>query len=126
MVALGLALSAVAFAGFLIAQQASGGFKSAKAVIAAYEARRSGDAALIFIGSHQYSPAFYSHGKAEQLNSVADLNERLKGDQTARPGHGAAFVALQGGQSRELTRELQEGLHFEGRFGAYELFSLRR
>ena len=126
LISCGLALTAVVFTGFLIAQQLSGGFKSAKAVVAAYEARKSGDAALIVVGTHLYSPAFYSRGKAEQLKRVADLGERLRPDGPAHSDHGAAFVALQGGQSRDLTRDVQQSLHFEGRFGAYELFSVRR
>ena len=126
LISCGLALTAVVFTGFLITEQLSGGFKSAKAVVAAYEARKGSDAALIFVGTHLYSPAFYSRGKAEQLKSVADLGERLRPDGPAHSDRGAAFVALQGGQSRELTRDVQQSLYFEGRFGAYELFSVRR
>ena len=81
---------------------------------AAYEARSSGDDAPIFVGEHPYSPAFYSRGKAEQLNDMAKLAERLRSNDASNYGRGKVFVALRDRQDRELPRELREGRTFKG------------
>ena len=91
---------------------------------AAYEARSSGDDALVFVGEHSYSPVFYSRGKAEQLNDMAELAERLRSIDASNSGRGKVFVALRDRQDRELPRELRERLHFQGRFDVYELYEL--
>ena len=126
LVAAGLVFTAVAFTSVLVAQQVTGDFKSAKAVVEAFEARKSGDDALLFVGGHRYSPAFYGRGKAEQLDGIAELAERMRGNGASSSGRGKVFVALRDRQDHELPPELRDRLHFQGRFDTYELFYLRR
>ena len=125
LVAAALVFAVAAFTGMLVTQRVTGSFNSAKAVVAAYEARRSADDALLFVGRHRYSPAFYSRGKAEQLDDTAELAERLRSTDASNAGRGKVFVAVRDGQDRELPAELRGSLHFQGRFGTYELFILQ-
>ena len=123
-VAAGLVVVTVGFAGILVNKQVTDGFTSAKAVVAAFDARKSGDDVLIFVGGHLYSPAFYSRGKAERLDATTELGERIRTHDSQRLGRGTVFVALKVQQGRELPSELRDTLRFRGRFGAYELFSV--
>ena len=121
----GLLVLAASFVGMLITQQLTDGFKSAKAVVAAYEARKIGSATLLVVGGHRYSPAFYSLGKAEQLADMPTLAARLRRDSAGGNDHIEVFVALRDQQDRELPSDLRERLQFQGRFGSYELFFMR-
>ena len=125
LVVVGLILLAVSFGGLLMTEQLTSTFKSAKAVVAAYESRKSGSSALLFVGDHRYSPAFYSRGKAEQLSDVSALTERLRRKGAIGGDSSEVFIALRNRQDRELPAELRERLKSEGRFENYELFSLR-
>jgi len=125
-VAAGILILSLSFIGMLITEQLTGAFKSAKAVVAAYETRNSGNAALLFVGSHRYSPAFYSRGKAEQLSDVPALTERLRRQGAIGGNSSEVFIALRDRQHRELPSDLRERLKLQGRFGNYELFSMQR
>ena len=88
--------------------------KTAKGLVAAYEARRSGHEKLIFLGKRPFSGAFYSSGKAEQVPDADRLAKRLR--------HEAAFVALTPSDAQQLPTDLQRTLTRVGRYGSLELF----
>lgn len=94
----------------------AGGFdaKTAKGLVVAYEARRSGNEKLIFLGKRPYSGAFYSSGKAELVPDADRLAKRLR--------HEAAFVALKPSDAQQLPTDLQRTLTRVGRYGSLELF----
>lgn len=112
----GLMVTLLLFLGAMMFFATSGRFdaKTAKGLVAAYEARRSGNEKLIFLGTRPYSGAFYSGGKAEQVPDADHLAKRLC--------HEAAFVALNPGDWRRLPADLQRTLTRVGRYGSLELF----
>lgn len=124
LVAAGLVVVTVGFGAKLVYEQVTDGFNSAKAVVAAFDVRKSGDDVLIFVGGHLYSPAFYSRGKAERLDATTELRERIRLHTSAPSSRGTVFVALKVEQERELPSGMLDTLRFRGRFGGYVLFSV--
>lgn len=88
LLAAGLAASFVVTAAAAIAFHLSGeaGQRSAKALLAEYEARRSASEPLVFLHRRPFSGAFYSGGKAELASDERQLARRLE--------NGPAFVAI--------------------------------
>lgn len=125
-VSLGVLLTCGLFAGFIGFQDVIGGYKSAKAVVKAAEARHAFDEQLVFIGRHQFSASFYTRGQAQQLERIEDLSQRLSPWRAGGPHHTPRFVALHDKQWQELPHETREKLQLEGRFGHYDLYSVHQ
>lgn len=119
----GLLLSIVSFGATLAYMQLENGFRSAKLVISAVQARQADLGALVFVGHGIYSPAFYSHGKAHQLQRLDQLGPEL--DAGARAQKAPRFVALYGAQWTQLPPQVQQQLHPEGHFGSYDLYTVQ-
>lgn len=87
--------------------------KSAKELIAAYQARRSGGEALVYLGKPPHSAAFYSFGKVEWVADPAQLARRLD--------RAPAFVAVAAGRSPGLP--LLARLRHVRQYGRFDLFA---
>jgi len=86
---------------------------TARALVAAYETRRSGSAQpLLYVGHRPFSAAFYSAGQAQELAGLDELPRHL--------GPAGAFVALPAGQAALLPQAQRLG-----RFGTDELLMLQ-
>lgn len=115
-VAGGVIVTALAMSAVIGSQHRAFGWKTAKPVVLAYQARKANEEPLIFVNKRPYSASFYSGGKAEQVSNMAELAQRLK--------HRRAFIALTREQRQELPAALRSRLNEEGRFGNYGLFSV--
>lgn len=87
--------------------------KSAKALVAAWQAKASSDEPLVFIGLRLHSAAFYSGGRAELQPSYVAAKIALAG----RP----AFLAIDDESS--ILEASREG-RYVGRFGRYHLYEV--
>jgi 4-amino-4-deoxy-L-arabinose transferase-like glycosyltransferase len=112
----GLALTVAGTLAFCL-QLAHGGaleLKSAKALVAAWQAHGGAQEPLVFVGGRQHSASFYSRGRALLAPDAAAALALLD----HRPG----FVAISPAQAAALApAAVQRSL---GRFGAYELLEL--
>lgn len=105
---------------FVIAGFHLGGWtelKSAKALVADYESRRSATDALLFYRKQPLSGAFYSEGRAETVLESADLQARLEQSPT--------FVAIREKHLIRLPDSLPLCLEPVSRRGEYRLYRSR-
>jgi hypothetical protein len=119
LLATGLAASFALMAGAVIGLDLSGKAqaRSAKALVAEYEARRTGSEPLIFLHRRPFSAAFYSGGKAELATDERQLARRLE--------NGRAFVAIPREALPGLPAELGRKLLPVIDKGAFRLFAVR-
>lgn len=115
-VAGGVIVMALAMSMVIGTQHMAASWKTAEPVVVAYQARKADREPLIFVDKRPYSASFYSRGKAEKVNNMAELEQRLR--------HRRAFIALKREQRQDLPAELQSRLNEEGHFGNYGLFSV--
>ena len=94
LVSLGLLVTAALFVGVTTKRAADDRVKSAKEVIAAFEAQRQAGDELLFVGHRQFSVAFYGHGRYKPLSDFEALANRLDPSAALSPGGGRRFVAL--------------------------------
>lgn len=94
LVALGLLVTAALFVGVTAMRTANDGVKSARDVIAAFEAQRQTGDELLFVGHRQFSVAFYGHGRYKPLPDFYALANRLDASEASSQGGGRHFVAL--------------------------------
>ncbi|GAO22071.1 hypothetical protein ALISP_1891 [Alicycliphilus sp. B1] len=85
--------------------------KSAKSLVAFWQAHGGGSAPLIFIGSRLHSASFYSDGQARLESTASAARSSL--------GGGRGFLAIEHGEVG--VQDNREG-RFVGRFGRYDLF----
>lgn len=118
LVASGLFISLAGWVIFAVNLEASGRTdqRSAKALVAAYEAHRRSAEPLIYVGVRPHSAAFYSAGRAKRAESAAQLSTLL-------PPEGA-FVAIWSEEA--ATLRIVPGVRADtiGRFGGHELVRL--
>ena len=117
LLATGLAASLAVLAAAAIGYELSGkaGLRSAKALVAVYEARRTGSEPLIFLRRRPFSGAFYSGGKAEIATDERQLALRLE--------NAPAFVAIPREALPGLPAELARKLVPVIDKGAFRLFA---
>jgi len=118
LVAAGLGVSAIALAGILVSRDLNGEHKSARAVVAAFEARRAPGDVLLFVGRNQFSASFYTHGQARPLEDFQALQALI-----AQPpaGPGLRYLALRRWDDRQPDAALRARLRSLGNFQGYEL-----
>jgi 4-amino-4-deoxy-L-arabinose transferase-like glycosyltransferase len=118
----GLLVTILGFGGLLTFMKINEGFRSAKLVVNAVERTHTDVASLAFLGRGIYSPSFYSAGRAMHYAAAADLANAF--DHNAKAATMPVFVALFGSQWKELTGQVQQHLHPEGRYGIYDLYKV--
>ncbi|MFZ4650307.1 MAG: ArnT family glycosyltransferase [Rubrivivax sp.] len=118
LVAAGLAMSVLALVGILGSLELRGESKSARAVVAAFEARRAPGDVLLFVGRNQFSASFYTRGQARPLDDFQALQAVI-----AQPaaGPGVRYVALRRWDDRQPDAALRARLRSLGNFQGYEL-----
>jgi 4-amino-4-deoxy-L-arabinose transferase-like glycosyltransferase len=126
LVALGLALTALLFVGATAKRVLEGEVKSAKAVIAAFEARRSAADELVFVGTNQFSVAFYGHGRYRPLPDFSALEARLQAEGVATAAGGGRYVAIRRWSDEQPPAALRARLQPEGTYQGYELLRVLR
>ncbi len=115
LVAFGVVVMAALIAAFFLNQQRLDSWKTAKTAVAAYELRKTGAQALLFMGDLPYSASFYTQGKARAVADNAELAKRVK--------QGGVFVALNPDQVRELPPDLAGVLRLQATSGAFNLYA---
>lgn len=112
----GLALSALLFAGFVgsLNMKQAEDLRTTKHLVEHYAALNTGHSALVFYPERPYSAAFYSKGRAEHISQPSDLLTRL----TAPP----LFLAVKTKAVATLPPEVQAHLQFLARHRDYALF----
>jgi len=88
--------------------------KSTKALISDFQSCRSSGEALVFIDKVPYSGSFYSRGKAEHVDDIAELAQRIK--------HETVFVAILTNSVQNMPTSLMEDLTPISRRGRFDLF----
>ncbi|MCG6876277.1 MAG: glycosyltransferase family 39 protein [Betaproteobacteria bacterium] len=116
----GVTFPLVVTTAFLVALPISrlGELKSAKALIADYDSHRKRNEALIFLGNRPFSGEFYSHGRAEEVSSAAQLASRLE--------QAPAFVAIKAAEIGGLPARLKGMLKPVSKRGNLVLFLAER
>ena len=111
----GLSISLASWTAFAVYLEASGlaERRSAKALVAAYEAQRTGDDLLVYVGVRPHSAAFYSAGRARRAENAAELAKQLPPD--------GSFVAIRSEEAQTLSALAGVRTKTIGRFGAHEL-----
>ena len=117
-VSAGVVLMALLIGSYLVNEQVSNNWKTAKMAVLEYRVRNTDNRPLLFVGDLPNSAAFYSQGKAKLVASDTALARRL--DSVAE---GRLFVAFNPAQLRVLPAELKSRLHFEAQSGPYTLYS---
>lgn len=115
-VASGMIITALGMSIAIVSLHKPNNPNTAKSLVEAYHARKTGKEPLIFLETRPYSASFYSHGEAKQVSDMVELKKRLE--------HVRAFVALKEKQQQDLPFEVQSKLNSEGRYGSYELYSV--
>ncbi len=117
---LGMTITALSFAGVLVGLNGSDRlpYKSAKALIAAYESVRKGTEPLVIVGGRRlYSAAFYSAGTAERVADTDQLVTRLM--------QGPVVVAIENEQIKQLPEAVRRTLKPVGQYGKFVLLILK-
>lgn len=121
---LGVLLTATLLVGASVRLVADGRVKSARDVIAAFEARRLAADELLFVGGRQFSVAFYGQGRYRPLPDFEALARRL--DAASRPHGGRRFVALRRWGGVQAPPALQARLQPVGVYQGYVLLEVVR
>jgi hypothetical protein len=120
-VALGLALTAILFVGATGHRMIESRVKSAKAVIAVFEARRTGIDELVFVGANQFSAAFYGRGRYRVLPDFDALQAMLRTEEAESPEGGQLYVAIRRWVGEQPPPAIAIQLRHEGSYQGYEL-----
>ena len=110
----GLLTIALLVGGYMLREEHNDSWKTAKTVVAQYQARNTEGLPLLFVSDRPYSASFYTLGKAQRVAEFDALAKRL--DQ------GDAFVALTKPQVSVLPPELQARLKLLMQSGAFDLY----
>jgi 4-amino-4-deoxy-L-arabinose transferase-like glycosyltransferase len=113
---LGLILSAMLFAGFVVSLnlKQTEDWHTTQRLVAYYDTLNTQQRALIFYPERPYSAAFYSRGRAEQITQVSTLLTRLAGQ--------PAFLAVETTAVATLPAAVRAHLQWQGQHGDYTLF----
>jgi 4-amino-4-deoxy-L-arabinose transferase-like glycosyltransferase len=126
-VAAGVLLTCAAMVGTVGVREFLGTHKSARDVVAALRASRGGVDGVLWVGSRQFSAAFYTRGNAPEVPDFAALKERLRRERTGRAARATTrFVAVPTWHGDPMPEEVAVLLDPQGRYGAYRLYAVRR
>ena len=122
----GLILTALLFVGATAKRVLEGEVKSARDVIAAFQAQRQAGDELLFVGSNQFSVAFYGRGRYQPLVDFPALAARLDAAAPSPTPGGRRFVAIRRWSDDQPPLALRERLDRVGLHQGYELLVVRR
>ena len=123
LLAIGLWMTTLGLVGVLTSAHLTQQFNSARAVVDHFHEYAVPDDRLLVVDRYPFSGAFYTRGRAPNVDSVAALEQRL---QEAKPPAGPQFVALSSGFWDRLPPELLAQLELRGQFDNYRLYAVRR
>ena len=120
-VAVGLLVTAALFVGATAKRVLGGEVKSARDVIAAFEAQRQPGDELLFVGPNQFSVAFYGHGRYRPLADFGALATRLDAPAGPQAAPGRRYVAIRRWSDEQPPPDLRARLQRVGLHQGYEL-----
>lgn len=112
----GLIFTLLGWTGFLVKLELRGkdDVKVAKALTLDYMARRKNDEALTFYHNRPFSAQFYSRGKAQLVNDLPTLSQKMDQKRT--------YIALRPFQIQHLPTNLMQRLRLLERHGDFNLY----
>ncbi|WP_296448035.1 ArnT family glycosyltransferase [Rhodoferax sp. UBA5149] len=118
LLSLGLMLSAVLFAGFVVSLNLPQleDLHTTKRLVAHYGALNTRHSALVFYPERPYSAAFYSRGQAEKISQASGLLPLMTGP--------PVFLAVKTGAVATLPVAVHSQLQWLAQHGDYTLFSI--
>ncbi|MFM7533325.1 MAG: hypothetical protein ACKO5J_12750, partial [Rubrivivax sp.] len=119
----GLLVTGVLFVGVTVKRLAEGEVKSAREVIAAFEARRQPGDELLFVGGNQFSASFYGRGRYRPLPDYPALAARLD---APAPASARRYVAVRRWSDEQPPPAMRERMQRVGLHQGYELLVVVR
>jgi 4-amino-4-deoxy-L-arabinose transferase-like glycosyltransferase len=125
-VAVGVVITAALFIGATAKRVVEGEVKSARDVIAAFEAQRQTGDELLFVGANQFSVAFYGNGRYKPLPDFESLAAQLDRATTSSPTPARRYVAIRRWSDEQPPAALRARMQRVGLHQGYELLAVVR